>query len=79
MTSHQCGAAAIGDNGQDQRLIRTVARKGFRFVGGVRSVEESESLRPLKAGPAKPTDVSASSLELPDALDYGPAVPELER
>ena len=24
---------AIGDNGDDQRLIRTVLRKGFRFVG----------------------------------------------
>jgi TolB-like protein/cytochrome c-type biogenesis protein CcmH/NrfG len=27
---------AIGDNGEVQRLIRTVARKGFRFVGTVR-------------------------------------------
>jgi TolB-like protein len=27
---------AIGDNGEDQRLIRTVSRKGFRFVGDVR-------------------------------------------
>ncbi len=27
---------AVGDNGQDQRLIRTSARKGFRFVGDVR-------------------------------------------
>jgi TolB-like protein/cytochrome c-type biogenesis protein CcmH/NrfG len=26
---------AVGDNGQDQRLIRTLARKGFRFVGTV--------------------------------------------
>ena len=24
---------AIGDSGEDQKLIRTVARKGFRFVG----------------------------------------------
>jgi len=28
--------AAIGDNGQDQRLIRTLPRKGVRFVGPVR-------------------------------------------
>ena len=28
---------AIGDNGEEQRLIRTIARKGFRFVGHVRS------------------------------------------
>ena len=27
---------AIGDNGEDQRLIRTIARKGFRFIGTVR-------------------------------------------
>jgi pimeloyl-ACP methyl ester carboxylesterase len=27
---------AIGDTGADQRLIRTVARRGFRFVGAVR-------------------------------------------
>src|ERR1700691_4804075 len=27
---------AVGDSGDAQRLIRTVARKGFRFVGAVR-------------------------------------------
>src|SRR5262245_61895626 len=27
--------AAIGDNGRDQRLIRTLRTKGFRFVGSV--------------------------------------------
>jgi DNA-binding winged helix-turn-helix (wHTH) protein len=26
---------AVGDNGDKQRLVRTVARKGFRFVGNV--------------------------------------------
>ncbi|GIJ72143.1 alpha/beta fold hydrolase [Virgisporangium ochraceum] len=30
---------AIGDNGQAQRLIRTVHGKGYRFVGPVRQVE----------------------------------------
>lgn len=28
---------ALGDSGKEQRLIRTVARKGLRFVGAVRS------------------------------------------
>ena len=28
---------AVGDTGKDQRLIRTLARKGFRFVGAVRT------------------------------------------
>jgi TolB-like protein len=27
---------AVGDSGRDQRLVRTIARKGFRFVGDVR-------------------------------------------
>jgi len=26
---------AVGDSGEEQRLIRTIARKGFRFVGAV--------------------------------------------
>src|SRR3974390_2038381 len=29
---------AIGDNGQNQRLLRTIARKGFRFVGDARAL-----------------------------------------
>ena len=29
---------AIGDSGSEQQLIRTIARKGFRFVGSVRCV-----------------------------------------
>jgi DNA-binding winged helix-turn-helix (wHTH) protein len=29
---------AIGDSGEDQRLIRTASRKGFRFVGAVREL-----------------------------------------
>ena len=27
---------AVGDSGKKQKLIRTIARKGFRFVGDVR-------------------------------------------
>src|SRR3974390_2174970 len=30
---------AIGDNGEDQRLIRTILRKGIRFVGTVREAD----------------------------------------
>jgi TolB-like protein/cytochrome c-type biogenesis protein CcmH/NrfG len=39
---------ALSDNGDEQRLIRTVARKGLRFVGAVEVAE-----RPAKA-PASP-------------------------
>jgi DNA-binding winged helix-turn-helix (wHTH) protein len=42
---------AIGDSGEEQRLIRTLPRKGFRFVGGVREEQKPTSL-PL---PEKPS------------------------
>src|SRR5512147_1559568 len=36
LTSHiNAARRAIGDNGQEQRLIKTISRKGFRFVGDV--------------------------------------------
>ena len=42
ITSHiNAARTAIGDNGQDQRFIRTVARKGFRFVGDVTEASQS--------------------------------------
>jgi TolB-like protein len=33
---------AIGDSGETQKLIRTIARKGFRFVGDVRGPDAGE-------------------------------------
>src|SRR5215510_10194458 len=53
---------AIGDSGDDQRLIKTLPRKGFRFVGAVQ--EEAAAAvaatpmgapRPLPALPDKPS------------------------
>jgi TolB-like protein len=55
---------AVGDSGEEQKLIRTIARKGFRFVGDVR--------RPIGGEPARaePTDEghepSRPALPLPD-------------
>jgi DNA-binding winged helix-turn-helix (wHTH) protein len=44
-TSHiNAARKAIGDSGQEQRLIRTVARKGFRFVGDVGEIEAGNRL-----------------------------------
>jgi TolB-like protein len=51
---------AIGDNGEQQRLIRTLSRKGFRFVGEV--IEQTDSPSPLV------TTVAATEL-LPEAAD----------
>jgi len=53
---------AIGDNGDEQRLIRTVLRRGIRFVGEVR--EELKPERAIAAGAA--AERSSSALTLPD-------------
>ena len=58
ITSHiNAARTAIGDNGQEQRFIRTVARKGFHFVG---EVSESTS----NAGEIE--SAAAPALALPD-------------
>ncbi|WP_246709633.1 winged helix-turn-helix domain-containing protein [Bradyrhizobium sp. 6(2017)] len=35
--------STIGDSGEEQRLIRTLPRKGFRFVGSVREANEAST------------------------------------
>jgi TolB-like protein len=58
---------AVGDTGEDQRLIRTFARKGFRFVGHVRQERSraGASAQPdLHLGRAEPQDVP--TLPVPD-------------
>lgn len=57
---------AIGDSGQEQRLIRTVARKGFRFVGDVREVPASASPETLASESFSLADSPAQALVLPD-------------
>ena len=50
--------SAIGDSGEGQRLIKTLPRKGFRFVGQVREAREV-------AGP-NPGDAPESAFAVPD-------------
>lgn len=50
---------AIGDNGEDQRLIRTILRKGIRFVGAVREGE-------VAAASSKTATQMGNALALPD-------------
>jgi TolB-like protein len=53
---------AIGDSGEEQRLIKTLPRKGFRFVGAVREAQGAASVAVTDnlAEPPKP------ALALPD-------------
>jgi TolB-like protein len=55
--------SAIGDSGEEQRLIKTLPRKGFRFVGVVH-----ETNRPTGTAILSDSDVksSAVALALPD-------------
>jgi TolB-like protein/Tfp pilus assembly protein PilF len=56
---------AIGDNGQEQRMIRTVPRKGFRFVAEVQEAKPSDGLGFPGAEPATPAATPASAPALP--------------
>ena len=58
---------AVGDSGEEQRLIRTIARKGLRFVGEVRT--QPTGAEPADASGLPPDQVherSRPALPLPD-------------
>src|SRR5262249_4999896 len=48
--------AAIGDDGDQQRLIKTLQRKGFRFIGDVQEIDKPD------------TDIGASRAAQPAPL-----------
>jgi TolB-like protein len=55
---------AIGDSGGEQRLIRTIARKGFRFIGDVR--EDPAEASGSSTSEASSNVIIAHALALPD-------------
>ncbi len=54
--------SVIGDSGEEQRLIKTLPRKGFRFVG---TVVEAQGPG-CTAVPDNPVEPPKSALTLPD-------------
>jgi TolB-like protein len=52
--------SAIGDSGEEQRLIKTLPRKGLRFVGEVREQQE------LSAAVARNIELPKPALTVPD-------------
>jgi TolB-like protein len=54
--------SALGDSGEEQRLIKTLPRRGFRFVGAVREQRPSASAATADA----PKESRKPSLSLPD-------------
>ncbi len=72
ITSHiNAVRKAICDSGEEQRLVRTVARKGFRFVGEISFGEIGQAQRADGPGVGEhvlvgPKEMPASALVLPD-------------
>jgi adenylate cyclase len=56
---------AVGDRGAEQRLIKTLSRKGVRFVGAVQETEKSPD-RPSSA--ALPFEGSQAQLDVPQPI-----------
>lgn len=44
---------AIGDTGESQHLVRTISRKGYRFIGDVTEVAGTDSAKPPRAAEAQ--------------------------
>jgi TolB-like protein len=68
ITSHiNAVRRAIGDTGSEQRLVRTVARKGFRFVGEIK-VDETGEARQSAGSNVQQVSIESkpSALVLPD-------------
>lgn len=61
---------AVGDSGQQQRVIRTVARKGFRFVADVREIKSLD-------GAGLPGAESAPFVQVPASASSLPAKPSI--
>jgi len=58
---------AVGDSGEGQKLIRTIARKGVRFVGAVRTrTNGAEPAHAIDPGPGEFHERSRPALPLPD-------------
>jgi TolB-like protein/Tfp pilus assembly protein PilF len=67
LTSHiNAVRKAIGDSGKEQRLVKTIARKGFRFVAEVTERHPSDGLPSREAQPATSGETAAPALPLPD-------------
>ena len=57
---------AVGDSGENQNLIRTIQRKGLRFVGEIREPPDGVEPDHAAAAPAAVHEPSRPALPLPD-------------
>ncbi|GJD49436.1 Transcriptional regulator HilA [Methylobacterium crusticola] len=67
LTSHiNAVRRALGDSGEEQRLVRTIARKGFRFVAEVTQTPARRDLGAPQPAPEGAGRDGAPALALPD-------------
>jgi TolB-like protein/Flp pilus assembly protein TadD len=66
--------SVIGDSGEKQRLIKTLQRKGFRFVGAVQEVQRSADAA-LTAASDKQSFQGIVSLDRSDAANVTMSIP----
>jgi DNA-binding winged helix-turn-helix (wHTH) protein/pimeloyl-ACP methyl ester carboxylesterase len=59
---------AIGDSGEQQSLIRTIPRKGIRFVGDVREEQAQPNAQPRSAAQPRPAAQPRSAAPPPKPL-----------
>ena len=57
---------AIGDSGRNQTLIRTIARKGLRFIGDVRIEADDEAAPSGEKPPSETSQLAQPAPALPD-------------
>ena len=70
---------AVGDSGDSQRLIRTLPRRGFRFVGEVTSQSSPQAVAPALTLPDKPSVAVLSFTNMtgdPDNDYFGDGIAE---
>ena len=62
---------AIGDSGEQQAFIRTIARRGFRFVGDLREVPSGrDDFKLVADGPDASMPVQATDKQSPDGSSH---------
>lgn len=75
LTSHiNAVRKAVGDSGEEQRLIRTIARKGFRFVADVKEMASPDDRTAPKPEPSASGNASAPILPLALPLPDKPSI-----
>jgi len=57
---------AVGDSGENQKLIRTIARKGLRFIGAVRTQSDDDERAHATGPPSEIHEQPRPASPLPD-------------